>query len=273
EVSESTDSRAEIAVQTLTKMASNPECLSSVLTGLQLQISAIVEMAEKVTGGLLHKPVSELLTQVLLTAVSQYREDQDQPIRRRQEQLILYLCLILRVAVSCLRGGQSLQFTALLTINKVVDICILYGVLLHKVPARPKSSRSLVKPLHSSSFKENTSHASRITQQHEESPNVPRGFLSDSKNIQDSECKKEPPGKEGIQAIRRWPNAWKTPQKEPPSKSSPEIENPPDRIPEEKSVLGILNDEGMDLLLNVLNNAITLYKRVVGTRLQCTPSR
>ncbi|XP_076367321.1 uncharacterized protein LOC143255479 [Tachypleus tridentatus] len=271
EVSESTDSRAEIAVQTLTKMASNPECLSSVLTGLQIQIPAVVEMAEKVTGGLLHKPVSELLTQVLLTAVNQYREDQDQPIRKRQEQLILYLCLILRVAVSCLRGGQSLQFTALLTINKVVDVCILYGVLLHKVPARSKNSRSLVKSLHSSSFKENSSHSSRITQQHEES--IPKGFLLENKNIHDAEAKKESLGKEGVQAMRRWPNSWKTPQKEPPSKGSPETENPSDKPPEENSVLGILNYEGIDLLLNVLNNAITLYKRVVGTRLQCTPSR
>ncbi|XP_076341491.1 uncharacterized protein LOC143242036 [Tachypleus tridentatus] len=270
EVSESTDSRAEIAVQTLTKMASNPECLSSVLTGLQIQIPAVVEMAEKVTGGLLHKPVSELLTQVLLTAVNQYREDQDQPIRKRQEQLILYLCLILRVAVSCLRGGQSLQFTALLTINKVVDVCILYGVLLHKVPARSKNSRSLVKSLHSSSFKENSSHSSRITQQHE---SIPKGFLLENKNIHDAEAKKESLGKEGVQAMRRWPNSWKTPQKEPPSKGSPETENPSDKPPEENSVLGILNYEGIDLLLNVLNNAITLYKRVVGTRLQCTPSR
>lgn len=37
--------------------------------------------------------------------------------------------------------------------------------------------------------------------------------------------------------------------------------------------VGILAREGVEFVLNMLNNAITLHKRVVGTRHHCTPSQ
>lgn len=39
-----------------------------------------------------------------------------------------------------------------------------------------------------------------------------------------------------------------------------------------KSALEVLVDDGISLLLNVLNNSITLHKRVAGSKQLCTPS-
>ena len=41
---------------------------------------------------------------------------------------------------------------------------------------------------------------------------------------------------------------------------------------ESKSALELLIQDGISLLLNVLNNSITLHKRVAGSKQLCTPS-
>lgn len=97
------------------------------------------------------------------------------------------LCLLLRVAIGCLRSGQSLQYSGLLLINKIVDTCIT-----KTLPLTPD-----VSPLPSTPLKEEAR---------------ADGFT----NIFSGSC--------------------------------------------------------VQLLLNALNNGITLHKRGVGSRLQCTPS-
>lgn len=97
------------------------------------------------------------------------------------------LCLLLRVAVGCLRSGQSLQYSGLLLINKIIDTCIS-----QTLPLSPDVSE-----LPSTPLKE-------------------EARANDFRNIFSGSC--------------------------------------------------------VQLLLNALNNGITLYKRGVTTRLQCTPS-
>lgn len=97
------------------------------------------------------------------------------------------LCLLLRVAIGCLRSGQSLQYSGLLLINKIIDTCVT-----QTLPLTPDSS---------------------------ESPSTPL--------------------KEEIRA---------------------------------DSFTNIFSGSCVQLLLNALNNGITLHKRGVSTRLHCTPS-
>lgn len=42
---------------------------------------------------------------------------------------------------------------------------------------------------------------------------------------------------------------------------------------EMKNGIVVLMQEGLDLILNVLNNAITLHRRVSGSKHSCTPSK
>lgn len=42
---------------------------------------------------------------------------------------------------------------------------------------------------------------------------------------------------------------------------------------EMKNAIVVLMQEGLDLILNVLNNAITLHRRVSGSKHSCTPSK
>lgn len=44
-------------------------------------------------------------------------------------------------------------------------------------------------------------------------------------------------------------------------------------VGETKTAISILIHEGLDLILNVLNNAITLHRRVSGSKQSCTPSK
>ena len=45
-----------------------------------------------------------------------------------KEKLSVQLCGLLRSGVHCLKGGQSLQYTSLLLINKIIDTLIIYDI-------------------------------------------------------------------------------------------------------------------------------------------------
>ncbi|XP_023223276.1 uncharacterized protein LOC111624610 [Centruroides sculpturatus] len=190
-------SRAENSLHVLSKMATNPECLLSILNSLQCHLSSVIELCDHVDGTKLHKPIAILMNQLLQTIVEEHHRRDNFNV----DCLTAYLGRFLYVILGCLRGGHSLQYTSLLLINKIIDATIQNGITHYHI-----NSNNLI-------------------------VNV-NGVENKSWTI-----KKE--------------DEWK----------------------KEKSILEILTDRSIDLILNVLNNAITLHKRVVGTRQHCTPSR
>ncbi|KFM64213.1 26S proteasome non-ATPase regulatory subunit 10, partial [Stegodyphus mimosarum] len=183
EPSETRVTRAEVNLHVLTKMATNEECILPLLINFQLHLPAVIELTDHVNGQRLHKPVAAFLEQLLQTTMQNLLSTGD----------LRALCLLLRVAVGCLKGGQFLQYSGLLLINKVIDTCIIRTL--------PLEDRPMAQPLASSS---------------------------------DSCSSKDEPRVDGLS--------------------------------------NIFSGTCVQLLLNALNNGITLHKRGVVARLHCTPS-
>ncbi|XP_023235323.1 uncharacterized protein LOC111634715 isoform X2 [Centruroides sculpturatus] len=246
--------KIESSLQVLTKMASNPECLTSILIGMQNHLTNMIELTNQVDGEKFHRPVASLLNKLLLTIIEEHA--QDHLSNKKKEYLSLQLCQLVRVSIGYLRGGQALQYTALLILNKVIDVCVSYGVARCKV----KTGTSIKihhSPhfRHSSSFKEN--HRIQSSTPTCSSHVLPWKFT----RARSSDAK-------------WWSHGWKIGTKEQGSTTETNIpvSEHEEEIEVSESVLDIMTDQGIDLMLNILNNAITLHKRVVGTRQHCTPS-
>ncbi|GLG95978.1 Uncharacterized protein GBIM_02821 [Gryllus bimaculatus] len=69
------------------------------------------------------------------------------PATSRRRELSAALCLLLRVCLSLIHGVHDLQFTAMVTINKVIDACVVHQLAYLKV----KASAALQHPCHDSS--------------------------------------------------------------------------------------------------------------------------
>lgn len=66
----------------------------------------------------------------LQTTVDDYRSRDD--VRNKVDDAARRLCMILEVSTILLQGGHSLQFTAMLTINKIIDTCSTLRMAHHK---------------------------------------------------------------------------------------------------------------------------------------------
>lgn len=60
----------------------------------------------------------------------------------RRKELSAALCLLLKVCLSLIHGVHDLQYTAMVTINKVIDACVVHR-LAH---VRVKASEALQHP-------------------------------------------------------------------------------------------------------------------------------
>jgi hypothetical protein len=60
----------------------------------------------------------------------------------RRKELSAALCLLLKVCLSLIHGVHDLQYTAMVTINKVIDACVVHR-LAH---IRVKASEALQHP-------------------------------------------------------------------------------------------------------------------------------
>ncbi|XP_064469144.1 uncharacterized protein LOC135383352 [Ornithodoros turicata] len=252
--SEPPNQKVDAAFAALTRMAHNPECLDGILTGLQRHLATIIELTSLMDGERLQKPIATLFNRLLLTVAEEHDQDCGAESASRldsssgglQDTVASHMCQLLRIALSSLKGGQGLQFTALLLINKLVDLSVSRGLALHPIRSRPTgrcSAHKITGLWHqSSSLKEN----------HSFQP-LPSVFPWKVPKVPDP-----PPG--------RWWWTWRSGGREcstdaePPSRGS------------RNTFLRILAHEGVEFVLNMLNNAITLHKRVVGTRHHCTPS-
>ncbi|KAJ9588197.1 hypothetical protein L9F63_018433, partial [Diploptera punctata] len=138
---------AERSFQVLHHMASNPECLGYLLRGLMAHISSLLHLLQKLNETTLHRSMASLLHNVLKTAIETYGIPQ-QPIESeedatsRRKELSAALCLLLKVCLSLIHGVHDLQYTAMVTINKVIDTCVAYRLTHVKV----KASQALQHP-------------------------------------------------------------------------------------------------------------------------------
>jgi hypothetical protein len=59
--------------------------------------------------------------------------EEDATLRRKE--LSAALCLLLKVCLSLIHGVHDLQYTAMVTINKVIDTCVMYRLAHVRVRA------------------------------------------------------------------------------------------------------------------------------------------
>ncbi|RWS16109.1 1-phosphatidylinositol 4:5-bisphosphate phosphodiesterase epsilon-1-like protein, partial [Dinothrombium tinctorium] len=301
-------------------MASNIECIPFIITAFQTHLSSIVSLIDKTTATALDKLIATLLNRILQLCVyhssNKRSKDKKEPIldREAKKQLSKYLCPLLKASIGCLRGGQSLQYTALLMINKTIDVLIVYGVSTipfidsqsestqqssftnskskkqSDVNKRTKATNALLSmeskltsslQTKSSTFKESRLKSSNLFQSTTAAKAATQATSSSS--LKWIKSKKATSNNDSSSEFSK-PMTSKFNHENLGQSSSEKIKSPLSAFDKHKdattsgseiqisTLLNILLVEGLDLLLNVLNNAITLHKRVTGSKQTCTPS-
>ena len=247
-----------------------------------------------------------------------------------KEKLSVQLCGLLRSVVQCLKGGQSLQYTSLLLINKIIDTLIIYDVSRFPIElnetqvfvrtkerdankkhkssesASQKKSHQIITQMPSimsadnnqkqiitslktttmnSSFKENQmsnngSHSvqQRFKRKATDKSRITRKTISNwlrgkpfssghtasvKKDSSGTNISGGAGGGQRTLGIKLSGNTDGAGKQQIVGETTSLINT---------NLLSILVSEGIDLILNVLNNAITLHKRVTGSKQCCTPS-
>lgn len=167
-------------------------------------------------------------------------------------KIFVQLSKLLQTSLEILKGGQSLHFTALSIINRVMDICIVHknyeisaiysptvdyvnisGIDVQRSPKHSSCPTGVNIPDEPSNH--SSSAFTRISSSaHCKKSNSSSNENSQEKSDDDVECKKS-------SNIKRLP-------------------------------LTILTQTDPSQILSVLHNNITMHKRIIGTRQKCTPS-
>ncbi|XP_014666623.1 PREDICTED: uncharacterized protein LOC106808419, partial [Priapulus caudatus] len=161
----------------------------------------------------------------------------------KQLELSSHLSQMLRISLRMVSGGQHLQFTALVTINKIIDICIIHQV------GHLKRDRG---------------------DGPQEGADVDR--KCDTPSGSSSKWWRGPSPSTGNRNLR---SSFKRKEKErsPVKEDVPKHSIDPSTLSDVLSPFEIISDIDPGLVLTIMHNAITLHKRVVGTRMYCTPSQ
>ena len=216
-----------------------------------------------------------------------------------------HLCGLLRIGIWCLKGGQSLQYTSLLLINKIIDVCISLDISLVDIKLADNQSNC------DNQVKNKCSKNKRVTKDkdketlHKSVVDSQNPSLSTTHSKSDTDInsnhisggslrhflKKKSQHRFSRKTISDWLRlkslstrlTGQASQKDrPPTLSasngcdisrSDRSLGPNSGQPSGTSLLSVVVNEGIDLILNVLNNAITLHKRVSGSKQCCTPSK
>ncbi|XP_049800044.1 uncharacterized protein LOC126235364, partial [Schistocerca nitens] len=247
---------AERSFQVLLHMATNPECLGGVLRGLLVHHNNLLRLLQLLNHSALHRSMAALLHAVLKTAVETYGErsaaatppavtspeSAQQQVAEATQQLSGALCLLLRVCLSLIHGVHDLQYTAMVTINKAIDVCVVHRLAHVKV----RSARVL---------------------QH---PCKPARKNSPTKEIMDRTENFNGDRTRRRLGAKRLGSVWRhSSTAEPTERARSEA----DAVDKEESVIDVLSSVHALSVLNILHNALTLYKRVVGSKQQCSPSQ
>ncbi|CAG5116821.1 unnamed protein product, partial [Candidula unifasciata] len=119
----SASDEAERSLHILVKLASNWECVTTMLDSLLPYMRNLLPLIEQVEAPAVEKYINELFNQLLQTCYSQLTQVSTHDVKH---SIFLELSKLLNVSLELMRGKQSLHFTALSTINRIMDICIVH---------------------------------------------------------------------------------------------------------------------------------------------------
>ncbi|XP_052101648.1 1-phosphatidylinositol 4,5-bisphosphate phosphodiesterase epsilon-1-like isoform X3 [Mytilus californianus] len=232
----------------LKKIASNYECIPSLLDGLADYIRIILTLTDNVDCPAIDKAINELMNQVLQTCYEQLQKNE---CLDGKYKIFIQLSKLLQTALEILKGGQSLHFTALSIINRVMDICIVHKN--YEISAIYSPSVDYVN-ISGIDVQRSPKHSSCPT-----GVNIPDEPSSHSSSaftrISSAHCKKSNSGSNE--------NSQEKSDDDIEYKKSSNIKKLP---------LTILTQTDPSQILSVLHNNITMHKRIIGTRQKCTPS-
>jgi Zn-dependent metalloprotease len=235
--------------------------------------------------------------------------------KETKQKLSLQLCGLLRSSVQCLKGGQSLQYTSLLLINKIIDTLIIYDIsqfpiefdektIVITTQEKEQKSKNKINATHKkqqqnvsqiptikatkkqiiSSLKK-TSHSSSLKENKKSELNASNQQKFANRSINNENCENSNERTKWSNWIKGKTRSIKTNSNKSNNISANSTLGKHCATKKESntfvtesnakintSLLSILVKEGIDLILNVLNNAITLHKRVTGSKQSCTPS-
>lgn len=165
------------------------------------------------------------------------------------------LSRLMIIAFEILKGKQSLHFTALKSINQIIDLCVIHRN--HEISCLTKSPEQLS---NTDLYKHSTPNRKSSQLTSEENTALNRHFSLGRKERRLSH--------DGhVHSHSKEPHEKSVEEKE-DSKSS----NLSNCMQVHRTPLDILSCCDPSQILSILHNNITMHKRIIGTRQKCTPS-
>ncbi|XP_053407871.1 uncharacterized protein LOC123546334 isoform X3 [Mercenaria mercenaria] len=239
----------EKSLKALIKLAGNPECVSSLVEGLGNFMKSVLALTEHAESTAVENAISQLFNTIIQTIYELLKETK-QPEDRLNSFYDLSKLLI--IGFELLKGKQSLHFTALCTINRIIDICVVYKN--YEVSALTKSAEQVSTSdlYRGSSPKRKGSHNTT-----DENTALNRHF---------SLTKRERRMSHDVHSKGDLHERHTDDRED--SKSS----NTSNCTQVHRTPLEILTSCDPSQILSILHNNITMHKRIIGTRQKCTPS-
>lgn len=169
-----------------------------------------------------------------------------------------HLSSLLQVGVEFLSGSHSVQFTGLVLINKVIDVGMATAQRLDLHPKKRQERACWMVPREPEKKKEKTSAVSSV-------------FVQTKTNVPTSSS---PLALTRSRTPRSWRDFVQQSSEQPTSAPLASVPVAPS-VPTELggTIIQLLSEKlHAGTVLSLVLNAITLHRRVVGTRFRCTPS-
>ena len=166
-------------------------------------------------------------------------------------ELFIQLSKLLMASLELLRFGQTLHFTALSIVNRIIDMCIVHKN--YEIPSALSHStiREYLDHGSSDTLHKSPKHSANSVTKHEEGCGASTAFKRPFVNFQKS-------GNHDNHSDRTEDGAEMG-----KSHLQPQLNFSP---------LEILTSYNPSQILSILHNSITMHKRIIGTRQKCTPS-
>ncbi|XP_046688497.1 uncharacterized protein LOC124374291 isoform X3 [Homalodisca vitripennis] len=233
----------------LLSMSGNPECLGYLLRGILSHIPGLLRVLQQRSDSVLHRSMAALLHNILKTALEAYGDTSSGELTEvekntRRLELTAACCLLLKVCLNLIHGVHDLQYTAMVTINKVIDAAVVHS-LGH---VRVRTSTALHHPCNDKK--------QPLVEVPPPAPETP-----------------PPPTRSRMQKVsaKRLGSVWRHAASDQLEQVRKTIVN--EEPPQEECIFDVLSSVHALSVLNILHNALTLYKRVIGSKQQCSPSQ
>ncbi|KAK3593089.1 hypothetical protein CHS0354_038127 [Potamilus streckersoni] len=233
----------ERSLRALIQLAGNTECISSLVDGLGNYIRLVLALTEQADCPNVERAINELFNTIIQTVYDQLKDACSYDDRIN---FFVDLSRLLNITFELLRGKQSLHFTALMTINRIIDICVIHRN--HEITFLAKSTE--LNTSRNSSPKRKGSHSASIEENSTLSWNRHFSFTRKERRQSHEAHSKETHDKHEHEENKN-------------SNICTQVHRTP---------LEILTSMDPGQILSTLHNNITMHKRIIGTRQKCTPS-